>query len=113
GVVSCGLILLSTGTNPPGNLLFDRLYNLPFGWLLREPGRFLIVVDLMYAVLIALTVEWLIATLSRRYSTLRMSGMWQRMAAVASSVLVVFPGLPLLTGAVVPDARPVLPPAHV
>ena len=35
------LLALSTGTNPPGSLIFDPLYHLPFGWLLREPGRFL------------------------------------------------------------------------
>ena len=36
------LVLLSTGTLLPGALVFDPLYQLPFGWLLREPGRFLI-----------------------------------------------------------------------
>ena len=39
-VVALLVILLSTGTRAPGNILFDRLYYLPFGWLLREPGRF-------------------------------------------------------------------------
>jgi hypothetical protein len=51
------IIFLSTGTNPPGNTLFDRLYGLPFGWLLREPGRFLVVAALAYAVLVAVEVE--------------------------------------------------------
>jgi hypothetical protein len=51
------VILISTGTNPPGNIVFNRLYDLPFGWLLREPGRFLMLVALAYAVLVAVTVE--------------------------------------------------------
>ena len=36
------LVLLSTGTRLPGALVFDPLYQLPLGWQLREPGRFLI-----------------------------------------------------------------------
>jgi hypothetical protein len=55
--VASAIIFLSTGTNPPGSLAFNVLYGLPFGWLLREPGRFLIVVSLMYAVLIAVVIE--------------------------------------------------------
>lgn len=51
--VAVVVLLLSTGTNAPGNVFFDPLYNLPFGWLLREPGRFLILAALAYAVLVA------------------------------------------------------------
>ena len=55
--VALVLIFISTGTKPPGNVIFDRLYRLPLGWLLREPGRFLMLADLCYAALIAVTVE--------------------------------------------------------
>jgi FkbM family methyltransferase len=58
--VALALIFVSTGTNPPGNVLFDPLYNLPMGWLLREPGRFLMVVALAYAVLVALVIQGLV-----------------------------------------------------
>ena len=51
------LVLLSTGTHLPGALVFDPLYQLPLGWLLREPGRFLILGGLAYSVLLALTTE--------------------------------------------------------
>ena len=51
------VVLLSTGTHLPGALVFDPLYDLPLGWLLREPGRFLILGGLAYSVLLALTTE--------------------------------------------------------
>ncbi|MFZ1063005.1 MAG: hypothetical protein WAN30_05990, partial [Acidimicrobiales bacterium] len=44
-LLSLVVIFLSTGTRSPGNILFDPLYHLPYGWLLREPGRFLIAVS--------------------------------------------------------------------
>ncbi len=110
------IILLSTGTNPPGNTLFNRLYALPLGWLLREPGRFLVVASLAYAVLVAVVVErvvtgpW-IARLVRDHRG------WEhgsRMGVVAATVAVsVALGFPVYTGAVVPDSRPQLPSAHV
>ncbi len=137
--VALPLIFLSTGTNPPGNVVFEILYNLPFGWLLREPGRFLMLATLAYAVLTAVTVE----ALSR---FVRFTEIWPPSApvqlsmfqqpanefirswhprlrtgapalrlsvvpvAVATSVLL---GFPMYTGAVVPDNRPILPPSHV
>jgi hypothetical protein len=108
------LILLSTGTNPPGDLIFNFLYALPYGWLLREPGRFLIAADLMYAVLIALTVEWLLTLIPRRRLGRGTRSPYPRtLVLVVLGVLVITPGLPLLTGAVIPDVRPVLPSAHV
>ena len=55
--VSLLLVLLATGTNPPGSVVFDPLYALPYGWLLREPGRFLMVVGLCYAVLVGVAIE--------------------------------------------------------
>lgn len=51
------LVVLGTGTNAPGSVLFDPLYRLPYGWLLREPGRFLMAAGLGYALLVAITLE--------------------------------------------------------
>jgi arabinofuranan 3-O-arabinosyltransferase len=110
------VILISTGTNPPGNAVFNHLYGLPFGWLLREPGRFLMLVGLAYAVLIASLVQTL---LTREWArdfirTRQPSTGWLRFAVaplvIAAMMLV---GFPLYTGAVVPDERPGLPPVHV
>lgn len=61
------LVVLSTGTNWPGNLLFNTLYNLPLGWLLREPGRYLLFASLAYAVLTAFTLD----VITARIRTLR------------------------------------------
>jgi hypothetical protein len=112
--IALALIFLGTGTNPPGNVVFDRLYSLPFGWLLREPGRFLLVADLMFAVLVTITVQrlvqfdWLRGRLSesRRFKL-------RNVAGVPIALALMLPGLPLLTGAIVPDSRPSLPPMHV
>jgi arabinofuranan 3-O-arabinosyltransferase len=109
-------IFISTGTRPPGNAIFDRLYQLPFGWLLREPGRFLMVAGLAYALLGAVVVEAvlngrsMLELLRRRtkYSTLASAACVP--ALLATSLLV---GFPLWTGSVVPDHRPKLPSAHV
>jgi hypothetical protein len=110
------IIFLSTGTNSPGSVVFDRLYGLPFGWLLREPGRFLMVVALAYALLVAVVADSLLQ--SQRIANL--SGLrLQSLRAMRLSVVPValgtmlFLGLPLYTGAVVPDKRPLLPAAHV
>ncbi|HEX7158322.1 MAG TPA: hypothetical protein VF214_04885 [Edaphobacter sp.] len=130
------VIFVSTGTNPPGSLVFDLLYRLPLGWLLREPGRFLMVVALTYAVLTAVLVEALsiqlpkldrkrlprrvVDVFTRHWSLFGLSR-WQGgtvPAARASAVVVTLAcvaltGFPIYTGALVPDSRPVLPSAHV
>jgi arabinofuranan 3-O-arabinosyltransferase len=113
------LVLFSTGTGLPGALVFDPLYLLPLGWLLREPGRFLMLAGLAYAVLLALTTEVtlerlnsLTRTVRHRRPTLRRPGL--RLAAVgAAGAAVLAPGFPLMTGAIAPDHRPVLPSMHV
>jgi hypothetical protein len=119
--VALGLIFVSTGTNPPGNIVFERVYSLPLGWLLREPGRFLIAADLMYAVLIALTIDRIVAWfgvvrtqgvhLRPRFDSGRVALRWLVPAALA--LVVITPGMPLITGAALPDKRPVLPSWHV
>ena len=112
-------VLLSTGTHLPGALIFDPLYDLPLGWQLREPGRFLILGGLAYSVLVALTAEVarerlnsLPGIMRRWRSALQRPAL--RLAAVgAASAALLAPGFPLMTGAIAPDHRPVLPSAHV
>lgn len=116
GTVALIVIFISTGTNPPGNVVFNGLYGLPYGWLLREPGRFLILVALAYAVLSAVAVQALFSPESfvKFIKTRRLTPQNLQLAivpgAVVSALLV---GFPLYTGAVVPDTRPGLPPVHV
>ena len=102
------LIFLSTGTKVPGNIIFDRLYNLPFGWLLQEPERFIMVVTLAYGILIAIVIDDQPITEllnSRRFTVpaLRLSIV---PLTVGTALLV---GFPLYTGALVPDSEPPLP----
>jgi hypothetical protein len=121
--VALVVLVFSTGTNPPGSTIFDPLYNLPVGWLLREPARFLMLEALAYAVMIAIVVEALLEhpsivelVTSRRLTVpaLRLS---IAPLAFGTALLV---GFPLYTGVVVPDTKPTLPrdfvharPAHV
>lgn len=51
------LIVFTTGTRWPGNLIFDPVYHLPYGYLLREPGRYLMGTALAYAVLVGLGID--------------------------------------------------------
>jgi glycosyltransferase involved in cell wall biosynthesis/O-antigen/teichoic acid export membrane protein len=114
-LVALFLVLITTGTNFPGSIVFDRLYSLPLGWILREPDHYLVGCGLAYAVLAGLTadavargafadpiVDLLIARRPRR---LALAGL------CVAGVLV--PGYPLATGQIVPQTRPVLPPDHV
>jgi hypothetical protein len=115
------LVLLSTGTLLPGALVFEPLYKLPLGWLLREPGRFLILGGLAYSVLLALTTE----TVCERLNSFEPGPSWHwgsvfhrpglGLAAVSAAVsaAVLAPGFPLMTGAVAPTHRPLLPSTHV
>ncbi|MBV8195334.1 MAG: hypothetical protein JOY80_07380, partial [Candidatus Dormibacteraeota bacterium] len=116
------LIVFGTGTQLPGSVIFDPLYNLPYGWLLREPGRFLDVAALAYAVLIAVGIEHVARSTTRRIAAHRVRfrlrahirlppalACCAAMVALAAFV----PASPLLTGAVIADSRPLLPSAHV
>ena len=113
-------ILLSTGTRLPGAIVFDPLYGLPLGWLLREPGRFLILGGLAYSVLLALTTE----AACERLKSFEPGAVWPwrsvfhrlgvRLAAVgAAGAAVLAPGFPLMTGAIAPVHRPQLPSVRV
>ncbi len=115
------LVLLSTGTRFPGALVFDPLYKLPLGWLLREPGRFLMLAGLACSVLLALTAE----AACERLNSSKAGTVWRwrsalhrpgvRLAAVSAAfgAGVLAPGFPLITGAIAPDHRPLLPSTHV
>lgn len=110
------IIFLSTGTNPPGNIVFDALYQMPLGWLLREPGRFLMLVSLTYAVLIAVVVD----ALHSHRSMMGLRGLRHasaqtlRFGAAPLGLIASFSlGFPIYTGLLVPDTRPSLPSAHV
>jgi hypothetical protein len=114
-----GVIFLSTGTRPPGNVVFDPLYRLPYGWLLQEPGRFLIVAAVGYAVLCGLLVDQLARRPKRRISPKTFLGKHTSaissslLAAGAIAVLALVSGFPLWSGSVVTGARQGFPSTHV
>ena len=114
------VVILSTGTRPPGDLLFDALYRLPYGWLLREPGRFLMFAALGYALLAAILVEqgrrivpgkiWSLRAWPKPISS---AALLARLALGAIVLLGLASAFPLLTGAVVPGPRLPFPSDHV
>lgn len=99
-IVLLGIIFLSTGTNAPGSIIFDTLYRLPFGWLLQEPTRFLLLAGLTGGILIGIAVD--------HHFIPKISEM-QRLSSRGMSVVVlcafcVFPAFPMLTGLFIPTA---------
>ncbi len=106
------VIALSTGTNPPGNVVFEPLYQFPFGWLLREPARFLMLAALGYAVLTAVTVDSLtdqllpVRSISFRY--LRLPDLRPASAPIALGTMFLL-GFPFYTGSFVSDIGRTLP----
>jgi arabinofuranan 3-O-arabinosyltransferase len=112
GAVALALVFLSKGLHAPlagVNLLLYR--HVPGMWLLRDPlsklGPMLV---LIYATLIAIALEGVRDLLSRSKGIPR--------AALGVGVAVMLIGAvgfayPMWTGQVIPDRRPVLPPAHV
>lgn len=106
------LIFFSTGTKTPGNIIFDPLYSLPFGWLLQEPERFIMVVALVYGILIAIIVETFVDlhTLGEFVRSRRLTVPALRCLIVPLAVGMAFlVGFPLYTGALVPDTGSPLP----
>jgi arabinofuranan 3-O-arabinosyltransferase len=109
------VILFSTGTNEPGKIVFDSVYGLPFGWLLREPGRFLMLAALAYAVLVAAVTQALmgklsIAELIKQRRPIALARLSYVPLSIGTALAL---GFPSYTGAIVPDQRPLLPSAHV
>lgn len=109
--VALVVIVFSTGTNWPGNVVFVPLYNLPFGWVLREPARFLMLVALAYAILVGVVTK---ALLDRAVAELvRSRGItgpaWRLGAAPLAIGVSLLLGFPMFTGGFVADGGPTLP----
>jgi hypothetical protein len=107
------LVFISTGTKLPGSILFDALYSLPFGWLLQEPERFLMLAALAYSILLAIVIEALVThpsvagmASSRRIT---MPALRVLVAPVAIAIAALVAGFPLYTAALVPDSGAPLP----
>jgi arabinofuranan 3-O-arabinosyltransferase len=118
------LVLFSTGTNFPGSIVFDPLYSFPLGWLLREPGRFLMAAALGYSILAVLTIgmvgDRIGFMLIGRFAKFRLAARQRPLrilgaTAIATGALVIggVASFPIANGEVVPDNRPLLPPLHV
>lgn len=119
-VTALFLILLSTGTLLPGALIFDPLYHLPLGWLLREPGRFLMLAGLAYSVLMGLSTDagWkkinsLAPAAEQTWRTSLRQSTTRLVAVGVVGIATLSPGFPLVTGAIAPQHRPVLPSTRV
>lgn len=114
------VVLISTGTRTPGNVLFDPLYHLPYGWLLREPGRFLMVAALAYALLIGLLVEEIQRHVQSKVADSAAVVSWRpslswlsTLVSILAIAVALSAGFPLWTGAVAPGARQGFPSVHV
>lgn len=97
------LILLGKGLHPPLAGVNAELYrHVPGMWLFREPAaKFAVVLAAAYAAGIALLLSGL------RHG-------WRRGIGAGAAIAVITAlAHPLWTGAVIPDERPQLPPAHV
>jgi hypothetical protein len=124
GIVALGtlaVIFVSTGTRLPGALLFDPLYyHFPYGWLLREPGRFLMFAALGYALLAATLLEHWRQIVPKKLLTLRAlpkpvpsTVLSANLTLATVLVLGLASAFPLWTGAVVPGTRQNFPSSHV
>lgn len=100
------LIVLGTGTRWPGSIIFDPLYNLPLGWLIREPFRFLLIVGLVYGVLVALTLQSLAETCKSVAFKSFQNPIWKnnfpKFVSVFVTLIVLVPAYPLILGQIVP-----------
>ena len=102
--VGLAAIVVSKGLHPPLVGLNLWLYDhVPGYWLLRDPAKVNLLVVLVFALLAALAVD------SLEKSSPVKGAVVAGLLAAASLVY----AHPLLTGAVVPDERPLLPSAHV
>jgi hypothetical protein len=117
-----GIVLLSNGTESPGKLVFDPLYRLPYGWLLREPGRFLMVAALGFALLAGVLIDRLrervptkeprIGLFHSRTAAVLALPKSMGMACIAI-VIALAAAFPLWTGAIVPGPYQSFPSVHV
>ncbi len=118
------ILLLSTGTRLPGALLFDTLYRLPLGWILREPGRFLMVASLCLTMLFAISIEMIFGHSDHVWSqadaqqsntrTMRLLPVDRHAKLILLVGLTLIPFYPLYFGQIAPNSRPGgMPGAHV
>jgi hypothetical protein len=118
-LLTLAVILLTTGTRSPGNLIFDPLYRLPYGWLLREPNRFLLVAALGFALLNGLLIEQFanglrLPSFTRRFLRPDVTTVPSRiLIAGAALVVALASSFPLWTGAIIPGPRQGFPSSHV
>ncbi len=116
------LVFFSTGTRFPAGPMFGKLYALPYGWLLREPVRFLVFNCLIYALLAAALVTCVagqrvgvsngfggVANIAARLGRWLPGPTPATLAAGLLCALGLTLAYPMLTGAVIPDNRVPLP----
>ena len=100
-------VLIAKGYHPPLTELNAWLYeHAPGYWLLRDPMKALLLTTLAFSVLGGIAVDRLI----RLRPSLRPAGIALAIALVGGTIVYVYP---IYTGEVIPDRRPMLPPAHV
>ena len=112
------LVFFSTGTRFPAGPVFTKLYGLPYGWLLREPGRFLVFNCLIYSLLAAVLVTRVASQREGASSGVGpLAEIWAGLKrwlpgptrSTLTTALLCALGLtlayPFLTGAVIPDTR--------
>jgi arabinofuranan 3-O-arabinosyltransferase len=102
--VGVAAIVVSKGVHPPLVGLNMWLYeHVPVYWLFRDPAKVNLLIVLVFALLAALAID------SFEESSVATGAVAAGLLAVGALVY----AHPLLTGAVVPDDRPLLPSAHV
>jgi arabinofuranan 3-O-arabinosyltransferase len=104
GAVGLVTIFVLKGVHPPLSKTSLWLYDhLPGYWLFREPSKARLILVLVFSLLAGVAVLELLR--------------WSRVLAVAMAALLVGGAVaysyPLVTGAVAPDKRPLLPSTHV
>jgi hypothetical protein len=104
-VVALLVVFLSTGTQFPGSPVFGLLYARPYGWLLRDPGRYLFIAGIAYAILIAIGLESATAELEipqeeTRSGDPKAHRRLLSLGTIAIVAVLVLPGLPLISGAI-------------
>jgi arabinofuranan 3-O-arabinosyltransferase len=106
-IVGLVTVVIVKGLHPPFVAVNRWFYiHVPGSWLFREPSKLLLFLMLIYALLAGSAVANLAA----------MTGRFRVPAAgamTALSVAAIAFAYPLFTGDVIPDKRPLLPPAHV
>lgn len=120
-LVSLLLVVAGTGTNMPGAIIFDPVYHLPLGWVLQDPGRFLMAAGLGYAAMVAVALEATAEAMRRWRPHVAAARVMERMTGVAwlatppllAAALAIVIAFPLAGGVLVPHYGGSLPNPHV